>query len=97
MIIVSYFGLNSPGQDLLLWRTAGYCLDIIGSMNNYMVTDASRDMSLGYDFGTQINSRFDPFHANGYPPQWDSIDDQISIILGTQYVKQYNFNRMKNE
>ena len=37
----------------------------------------------------QINSRFDPFKANGYPKQWDSIDDQKSIFWGTFFARKH--------
>ena len=32
---------------------------------------------------------------NGYPPQWDSYDDQRSIILGAYHAKKRNYRNLK--
>ena len=41
--------------------------------------------------GGQYNSKFNS-NTNGYPSQWDSNDDQLSIELGAKYSKQFKFD-----
>ena len=43
----------------------------------------------------QINSRFDPYKANGYKHQWDSIDDQLSIFFGSHYSPKRQIKKAK--
>ena len=43
----------------------------------------------------QINSRFDPYKANGYKHQWDSIDDQLSIFFGSHYSPKHQIKKAK--
>lgn len=71
---------NAQNFGNFLWGAAGY---LLGIPTGILL------------LGAHINSRFDPFHANGYPPQWDSVDDQISIIFGTQYAKKHQFRRRR--
>ena len=55
--------------------------------------------TLGYEAivlqaGAHFNSLFNP-RANGYLPQFDSKDDQLSIRLGVNFAKKNKFSRCK--
>ncbi len=60
---------------------------------------AATGFIVGYDYswlqsGAHVNSLLMPMR-NGYPPQWDSYDDQRSIILGAYHAKKRNYRNLK--
>lgn len=57
------------------------------NFGNYLWGATGYTVNFGYgglQIGAHLNSRFNS-RRNGYTPQWDSKDDQRSIVLGAHH------------
>ena len=64
-----------------LWAVTGYSIGIEGTT-----------LRLGAQFNSIVN-----FQKNGYRPQFDSIDDQLSISLGVNYAIRHNYKKYRTK
>ncbi|MCM1503542.1 MAG: RHS repeat-associated core domain-containing protein, partial [Bacteroidales bacterium] len=69
---------NAKNYGNFLWAATGYTIGF---------------PALALRAGAHYNSYFDPMKGNGYKRQWDSKDDQLSIILGASYAKTHKFRK----
>lgn len=74
-----YMAHNFMNFGNYLWGATGY---VVGF--NYA------ELQLG----AHLNSRFNS-PRNGYPPQWDSKDDQRSIVKGVYHAQMWNYRKLK--
>ncbi|MCT3838892.1 RHS repeat-associated core domain-containing protein, partial [Elizabethkingia anophelis] len=67
------------------------------NFGNYLWGATGYTVNFGYgglQIGAHLNSRFNS-RRNGYTPQWDSKDDQRSIVLGAHHAAKNNYRAKK--
>lgn len=67
------------------------------NFGNYLWGATGYMVGLGFgelQLGAQLNSRFNS-RRNNYPSQWDSKDDQLSIIKGAYHAKKHDYRKFK--
>lgn len=83
----SHVAHNYMNFGNFLWGMSGY---IMGFSIPFLLAGAHAN-SLGL-FGKQSNRDY-----NNYPPQWDSLDDQLSITLGAIYARSHNLRKQRKD
>ncbi|OYU66890.1 MAG: hypothetical protein CFE22_07175 [Cytophagaceae bacterium BCCC1] len=68
-----------------------------GNFGNYLWAATGYTIGYGYaelKLGAHFNSKINP-GRNGYPSQWDSKDDQFSILKGIYHAQRYKYRKLK--
>ena len=67
------------------------------NFGNYLWGATGYTVGFGYgevQTGAHLNSKLNP-NRNGYPSQWDSKDDQRSIIKGAYHAQTHNYRKLR--
>src|SRR5690554_3339464 len=88
--------LNTPSSALFL-PEGDFMAHNQMNFGNFLWAATGYTVGLGYgelQAGAHLNSRLNS-ERNGYPAQWDSKDDQRSIVRGAHHAQRNNYRKIK--
>jgi hypothetical protein len=89
------FNENNMKSNSLFMPEGDYTAHNFMNFGNYLWGATGYSVGLDYgelQIGAHLNSKLNS-GRNGYASQWDSKDDQRSIVLGIYHAQQYNYRK----